>query len=365
MSKVKMLLDVVAEVQKEAPEDVPNFSKRYAEAKVNLQNQIAKGRMLPRGVEEHPLEDFAFNYSVQRDVRPGHVMNIMKKFDPRVCTPVSAVKRSDSDTLYIFDGQHRAVTLAMLGYEKIPVTIVETDEVAFDAEAFEIVNDSGILRAGTEEIHRCLLHRFKMGEIETERVVTAHQVQEVFDTVQIDLEPKRVRKSTGKCGPNKYYFSHFDYAYKGYKMAGAEGLQKALEAIKLVYGEEDGGEINQGLFIGLMKQYQMGNEAKRLKRLPENWMIKMLESLKQGCGASATLIHSASKKQWQHANGVGWDAPVAMAHVLREVYLIEDGEFEPSYMPNVTLKLFDGDIASDSEATTAFNKYLHNRKEVA
>ena len=91
----------------------------------------------------------------------------------------------------------------------------------------------------------------------------------------------------------------------------------------------------------------------------------MLESLKQGCGASATLIHSASKKQWQHANGVGWDAPVAMAHVLREVYLIEDGDFEPSYMPNVTLKLFDGDIASDSEATTAFNKYLHNSKEVA
>ena len=32
MSNIKMLLDVVAEVQKEAPEDVPNFSKRFAEA---------------------------------------------------------------------------------------------------------------------------------------------------------------------------------------------------------------------------------------------------------------------------------------------------------------------------------------------
>ena len=99
MSKVKMLLDVVNEVKKEAPEDVPNWNSKLAEAKVNLQNQIAKGRLLPRGVEDHPLEHFAFNYSVQRDVRAGHVMNIMKKFDPRVCCPVSAVKRSDGETL--------------------------------------------------------------------------------------------------------------------------------------------------------------------------------------------------------------------------------------------------------------------------
>ena len=47
--------------------------------------------------------------------------------------------------------------------------------------------------------------------------------------------------------------------------------------------------------------------------------------------------------------------------MLREVYLIEDGTFEPSYMPNVTLKLFDGDIAPDSEAQTAFDKYKERK----
>ena len=97
MSKVKMLLDVVSEVKNEAPQDVPNWNSKFAEAKINLQRQIAKGRLLPKGVEDHPLEHFAFNYSVQRDVRAGHVMNIMKKFDPRVCCPVSAVKRSDAE----------------------------------------------------------------------------------------------------------------------------------------------------------------------------------------------------------------------------------------------------------------------------
>ena len=94
-NKIRMLVDVVNEVRKEAPDDVPNWSKRYAEAKVNLQNQITKGRLLPKGVEDHPLEHFAFNYSVQRDVRASHVMNIMKKFDPRVCCPVSAVTSNE------------------------------------------------------------------------------------------------------------------------------------------------------------------------------------------------------------------------------------------------------------------------------
>ena len=179
----------------------------------------------------------------------------------------------------------------------------------------------------------------------------------MFDECEIDLEPKRVRKSSGKCGPNKHYFSHFDYAYKGIKMSGEAGLSEALKAIKQVYGDEEGGEINQGLFIGLMKQYQMGSEAKRLNRLPDDWMTKMLEAIKKVC-PSAVLVHSAAKKQWQHANGVGWDAPVAMAHLLREVYLLEDGTFEPSYMPNVTLKLEEGNIATESEAQTAFNKYV-------
>ena len=141
-------------------------------------------------------------------------------------------------------------------------------------------------------------------------------------------------------------------------MAGAEGLRDALKAIKEVYGDEEGGEINQGIFIGLMKQYQMGAEAKRLSRLPEDWMLKMLETTKKVC-PSATLIHSATKKQWQHANGVGWDAPVAMGHMLKEVYQMEQPEgFEPSYNANVTLKLDEGNIAPDSEAQTAFNKYV-------
>ena len=50
---------------------------------------------------------------------------------------------------------------------------------------------------------------------------------------------------------------------------------------------------------------------------------------------------------------------MAMGHMLKEVYQIEQPEgFEPSYMPNVALKLDESDIAPDSEAQTAFNKYV-------
>ena len=45
-----------------------------------------------------------------------------------------------------------------------------------------------------------------MGETDTEgRPWKARQVQDAFDTVGIDLEPKRVRNSANKKGPNPFY----------------------------------------------------------------------------------------------------------------------------------------------------------------
>ena len=123
-----------------------------------------------------------------------------------------------------------------------------------------------------------------MGETETERVVTAHLVQQVFDSCEIDLEPKRVRKSPGKCGPNKHYFSHFDYAYKGIDMTGnVEVLENILNGIKTFYGDEDGGEINQGIYIGLVKMYTLAKEDGSTKFLPKDWIERILSALIKVC----------------------------------------------------------------------------------
>jgi hypothetical protein len=87
-------------------------------------------------------------------------------------------------------------------------------------------------------------------------------------------------------------------------------------------------------------------------------MHLLLGAARQAC-ASATLIHTASKRQWQHVNGTGWDAPVAMAHVLKEIYELEQPEgFEPSFIQQVTVGLKSGNISPESEAQTAFNRYV-------
>jgi hypothetical protein len=271
-----------------------------------------------------------------------------------VVRPASAIKRDGK--YYLFDGQHTSVALAVLGYNSIPLTYVETSEPSFDALAFEILNDTGILRAGTEEIHRGLLHRWHndpTGENDRNqaKVKIAFTVDTLFKKCTIDLEPKRVRKSSGKCGPNKHYFSHFDYAYKGLEMIGdVDVLEKILLGIKKYYGDEDGGEINQGLYIGLVKMYALAKEDGSTKFLPQDWVDRILEATIKVCGRNANGIHSAAKKQWQHTRGTSWDAPVAMSTLMREVYLVQAPQqdlFNPPHEPKVSMGIMTGDVCSE------------------
>jgi len=354
--KVKTLNQVVSEFHKDGEEEVANFKTRIQTAKDRLKELQQDGEMiLPQGITQVAInDDLCFNYSVQRDLRPSHVVRICEKFDPRVVRPASAVKRNGK--YYLFDGQHTSVALAVLGYKAVPMTWVETSHQSFDAIAFEILNDTGILRAGTEEIHRGLLHRWNndpnaQNDRSNPRVKTAYTVDTMFKTCQIDLEPKRVRKSPGKCGPNKHYFSHFDYAYKGLDMTGdADVLENILKGIKIHYGDEDGGEINQGIYIGLVKMYALAKEDGSTKFLPSDWIDRILNALIKVCGRNAQGIHSASKKQWQHTRGTSWDAPVAMSTLMREVYLLQapnEDLFNPPHEPKVSIGLMADDICTE------------------
>ena len=357
-NKVKTLGQVVEEFHKDGEEELPNFKTRLASARDRLaQLRLDAEMQLPQGVGQIEInDDLCFNYSVQRYLRPSHVLRICEKFDPRVVRPASAVKRDGK--YYLFDGQHTSVALAVLGYPAIPMTWVETSHQSFDAMAFEILNDTGILRAGTEEIHRGLLHRWNndptaANDRNNPRVKIAFAVDTLFKKCAIDLEPKRVRKSSGKCGPNKHYFSHFDYAYKGLEMIGdVDVIEKILLSIKKYYGDEDGGEINQGLYIGLVKMYALAKEDGSTKFLPQepHWVDKILEAMIKVCGRNANGIHSAAKKQWQHTRGTSWDAPVAMSTLMREVYLIQAPEqdlFNPPHEPKVSMGIMTDDVCSE------------------
>jgi len=354
--KVKTLNQVVEEFYRDGEEEVANFKSRLKSARQRLMDlQKDPEMILPKGISQVEItDDLCFNYSVQRDLRPSHVVRICEKFDPRVVRPASAVKREGK--YYLFDGQHTSVALSVLGFKAVPMTYVETTHQSFDAVAFEILNDTGILRAGTEEIHRGLLHRWH-NDINAEndrhhpKVKTAYTVDTIFKKVKIDLEPKRVRKSPGKCGPNKHYFSHFDYAYKGIDMTNSpEILEDILEGIKKHYGDEQGGEINQGIYIGLVKMYSLAKEDGATKFLPTDWIERLLVALTRVCGHNASGIHSAAKKQWQHMRGTSWDAPVAMSTLIREAYLLqapEEDQFNPPHEPKVTMGVLSGDICPE------------------
>jgi len=375
-SKVKTLSQVIEEFYVDGEREIPHFKKRlqsalerWEELKKNTEMKLPAG-LNPTSilnlaviVENKKVEitnpisfltSISFNYGVQRDLRPSHVLKILEKFDPRVVRPIASALRDG--VYYIFDGQHTAVVLAVLGFSEIPLTWVETINPSFDAVAFEILNDTGILRAGTEEIHRGLLYRWNQDDLGTgdrqdPRVKTAYQVDTLFKECNIDLDPKRVRKSPGKKGPNDHYFSHFDYAYKGLEMTGdIEQLRKILLAIKKYYPEEDGGEINQGIYIGLVKMYALAREDGSTKFLPADWIDKILSALVTICGVRAEHIHSAAKKQWQYKRGTSWDAPVAMSTLMREVYVVcnpLDRTFNPPHEPKVNMGIMDGDICSE------------------
>jgi hypothetical protein len=333
--KVKTLNQVVEEFYKDGEDEVANFKTRLETARDRLKELQKDAEMqLPQGISLVKIDDsICFNYSVQRDLRAAHVVRICEKFDPRVVRPASAVKRDGK--FYLYDGQHTSVALAVF---------------------FEILNDTGILRAGTEEIHRGLLHRWHNdanadNDRNNPRVKTAYTVDTIFKKCSIDLEPKRVRKSPGKCGPNQHYFSHFDYAYKGLDMTGsAEVLENILEGVKRYYGDEDGGEINQGIYIGLVKMYALAKEDGATKFLPTDWIDRILSAMVKVCGRNAQGIHSAAKKQWQHTRGTSWDAPVAMSSLMREAYLLqapEEDQFNPPHEPKVSMGVLSGDICSD------------------
>jgi len=247
----------------------------------------------------------------------------MENFDPRVVRPGCAVKKDDG-FFYVYDSQHTIIVLiVLLGVHHVPMTWVETDEPYFDAIAFDKLNNSGIMRADMFALHKTYLYRYSHGDID-KTVILAAEVQKVFDECEVNLEPKRVRKSPGKRGEYPHYSSHCDYSYKGYDLTSPQAIKQILNGIKKYYGNEEDGAINQGLFIGLCKIYNIGKEANSLDFFPENWVDLILQSMKEICGSSADAIHSAAKKQWQHTRGTSWDAPVAMATLLRELFLLSD-----------------------------------------
>lgn len=274
------------------------------------------------------IEDLWIDYEVQRDVICKHIINIMKNWDARICSPVSACSLVGNDKIYTYDGQHRTIAAGILGYESVPCAVVVTTDLNFASYAFEMLNNTGVKRLTPGDLHRNALVRYKNGSRDR-KVIAARTMQDQFDSLGIDLEDKNTRKSETLRGSNDYYFSHFKYAQKAIELdESGQTLHDILQAIKTVYPTDE--EIDQGVYIGLYELQRLKGTSPNIK-LSKDWMIALLKTVKKTFKGSH-ITHEKAKRQWEHRfPGATWSAPSAMANFLREMHLLNNGNLDLPY----------------------------------
>lgn len=289
------------------------------------------------------IEDLWIDYEVQRDVIYKHVINIMKKWDPRICSPGSACRVKQDPRVMLYDAQHRSLAAALLGFSEVPCAVVNTDDPNFPSYAFEMLNDTGVKRLTPGDLHRNALVRFKNGSRD-KKVVDARTMQDQFDVVGVDLQDKGARKSVSLRGSNAYFFSHFKYAQKAIELDHSGNvLRNILEAIVEVFPNDE--EIDQGVFIGLYELQRIKGTSTNID-LPEDWMKVLLKSIAKTFSSSAT-VHSKCKIQQKHVfPGAAWSAPSNMANFLRELHLRNGGKLElPYHGEGAKMGIEEGNIA--------------------
>lgn len=334
----RKLTDVAHEVEKQLKS---HYNVTQKELDAWRSRAHALGYKFPES-SMRAISDLWIDYEVQRDVLHKHIINIMKKWDPRICSPVSACRLSNTDRVDTYDGQHRTIASAILGFTEVPCAVVVTDDKNFASYAFEMLNDTGVKRLGPGDLHRNALVRYKNGSRDIKNV-RARTMQDQFDKAGIDLQDKGSRASDNLRGDHDYFFSHFKYAQKGIEIdETGKVLYAILSAIKNTFPLQE--EIDQGVFIGLYELHRIAGAE--LKNLPAGWMTEVLDKVKDTF-KSSHLVHSKAKVQWEHKNpGATWSAPSAMANFMRELYIRNGGKINlPYHGEGAKMGLLDNNVA--------------------
>ena len=328
MSKrlTRRLVDVATEVEAHLKAHFGLTDKELQGLKTRIQNTAFT---FPKSEMMKAIELW-IDYEVQRDVIHKHVLGIMRKWDPRVCSPASSCKVTGlvddagapiPPVTVTYDGQHRILAAVILGYVMVPCSYVETADPAFPSYAFEMLNQTGTKRLTPGDIHRNALVRYKLGSREKSSV-EAYKMQLAFDECDVDLEDKNTRNNPNLAGERTYFFSHFKYAMKVMELE-KEGdiLRNILKAITSVFPTQE--EVDQGTFIGLYELQRLAGNKNT--GLPDDWMTQVLTLVKNRFKNSHGL-HDKCKSQFAHKfPGATWSAPSAMSEFIRELYIMEGG----------------------------------------
>lgn len=300
----------------------------------------------PLGGIKVPLDVLWIDYQVQRDVIIKHILALLKKWDNRICQPAacnthpSLVEQIDFDKniykfkqLFIFDAQHRCVTLAVLGYKEFYVTVVVDQDPTFASYAFRESN-STIKKIGVPDQHRNNLRLHSLGVFDPETTKARH-LQDQFDNLGIDLMEDMTWNIIPDTSKQRWYMSHFDYAYKA---MGADPSGKTaysiLKAITTAWPNNN--KIQNGIYIGLN---HMNEVVKGLGvQLNDDWMIDVCQQVAISFNNSNDVEESAKR----HIKAIGktetWNVPEGMYKFMREVYFMNGGNLPiPSTGANLNL----------------------------
>lgn len=324
----RSLSDVANEILQKLKDEHGVTDKQLAQLRSRVFNS---GYRFPIGGIRVPVTVLWIDYEVQRDVIIKTILSLLQKWDNRICQPAACNTHPDLvevvdaakqiykfKKLFIYDAQHRCVTLAILGFEEIYVTVVIDADPKFASYAFRTSN-STVKKIGKPDFHRNNLRLFKLG-VEDEETTPAYNLQAQFDRLKIDLveKPELIPADERQ----KHYMSHFDYAYKP---MGADKTGKVagqiLEAI--IKAWPDQAKIQNGIYIGL---YHMNTVVNSLgKKMPKDWMTQVCQGVAQSFKNSEHVELSASRHAKWISRSNTWNVPEGMFKFMREVYKLNGG----------------------------------------
>ncbi len=337
----RLLTEVVEEVRQTLINEHGWTTERFEACR---RNADSNGYDYPTGTHFEDITELWIDYQVQRDVIVKHVIQIMEYYDKQLHGTASGCVVEGEDQKKLYDGQQRTVAAGLLGYTKVPCTMVFTKDASFPSYAFEMLNDKSVARLGPGDLHRNKLVRFGLGNREP-KIVMARKMQDQFDDVKVDLIDKNSRKSMATEEKNCWFFSHFKYAEKGIEAdKSGKVLNNVLDAITKNYPDDE--EINQDLYIGLLELDRLDE----FDLLPNGWMNDVLNTVSkayprstlfESTGKTSSLFKKQCQIQVAHVTpGRSWSAPHMMANFLREVFMIKGGKFElPTHGPGAGLNI--------------------------
>jgi hypothetical protein len=323
----------LSDVAKEVLQDLKDNHGVTDKELKKLRDRVANsGYHFPLGgirVKKHVLW---IDYQVQRDVIKKTILSLLKKWDNRICQPAACytdpknvrVINADANLyeftkLFIYDAQHRCITLAILGFEEFHVTVVPESDKRFPSYAFRTSN-SVVKKIGKPDFHRNNLRLYDLN-VHDDETIPAYNLQAQFDRLGIDFVEKPEMIPADERQP--YYMSHFDYAYKpmGSDKSGRVAGQ-ILEAIVTAWPQQQ--KIQNGIYVGL---WHMAEVVKSLgKTMPQDWMTQVCVKVSESFNNAEHVESAADRHAKWLAKSKSWNVPESMFKFMREVYRLNGGK---------------------------------------